>query len=159
VTTTRTIHSLTTVTTSAEGTVITHTYTHGLTTWTTTWTWSRTGHTYTYTYTTVTTVSQTLTVDFEPVDIVVDRYYYVADVKCDTWPPPPPPSTEPPRLEEWTYSWTPGGGGPGPERYCTIRRVESAVPVVREVTQYSGGVAVVNVITEYSIAVRLQTQC
>jgi hypothetical protein len=155
-TTTRTIHSLTTVTTSAEGTVITRTYTLEWTTRTTTRTWSLTGHTYTYTYTTVTTVSQTLTVDFEPVDIVVDRYYYVADVKCDTWEPPPPPSTEPPRREAWTYSWS----NPPPTReYCTIRRVESALPVVREVTQYSGGGTVIYVITDYSIVVRFLTHC
>jgi len=156
--TTRTIHSLTTVTTMAEGTVITQTHTDYLTTWTRTYTLSLRGHTYTYTYTTVTTVSQTLTVDFEPVDIVVDRYYYVADVKCDTWEPPPPPSTEPPRRESWTYSWT-AGGGSYESRYCTIYRVESAVPVERQITQYSGGVIVVNIITDYSIAVRIQTQC
>jgi hypothetical protein len=97
-------------------------------------------------------------VDFEPVDIVVDRYYYVADVKCDTWEPPPPPFTEPPRLVSWTLTWA-WSYVPPSSRYCTIYRVENAVPVVRQVTQYSGGVAVVNIITDYSIMVRTQTIC
>jgi hypothetical protein len=84
-----------------------------------------------------------------PADTIIDRYYYVADVKCELWYPPPPPSVEIPRPgppDPWaTITVTPV--------YCTVIEDQITVPVHRAMTVgvNADGSPIIGYVTDYEV--------
>jgi hypothetical protein len=95
------------------------------------------------------TLTQTTVRTAVPVDTTIDRYYYVADVKCELWDPPPPPSVEIPR---------PGPPDPWATRtvspvYCTVIEDQITVPVQRAMTLgvRADGSPIIEYVTNYEV--------
>jgi hypothetical protein len=106
------------------------------------------------------TQTQTTVRTSVPVDTIVDRYYYVADVQCSASYPPGPPEinrggrNEPPP----PYVTTQGGGGPV---YCTVIEEQQTVSVTRAITLEvkADGSAIIDYVTDYIVTLAQRRLC
>jgi hypothetical protein len=115
----------------------------------------------TTTFTTSWLTPQTLTLTTVrtavPVDTIIDRYYYVADVKCSLWYPPPPPNTEIPRPQP-PPSWATHTVSP---QYCTVIEEQQTIPVTSETTVgvKMDGTPIINYVTNYIVTLAQKQLC
>jgi len=103
------------------------------------------------------TQTQTTVRTSVPVDTIIDRYYYVADVKCELWYPPPPPSVEIPRPEP-PPSWATHTVAP---IYCTVIEYQITREVIRAVTAgvNADGSLIIVYVTDYVVELKQREAC
>jgi hypothetical protein len=113
--------------------------------------------TYTQTYLTPQILTLTTVKTAVPVDTIIDRYYYVADVKCDLWYPPPPPSTEIPRPEP-PPPWATRTVSP---QWCTVIEEQQTIPVTRAITLgvKTDGSPLIDYVTDYIVTLLPRSLC
>jgi hypothetical protein len=99
------------------------------------------------------TLTQTTVRTAVPVDTIIDRYYYVADVQCSaSYPPGPPGINSGGGRSEPLPPWF--GHAPAPE-YCTVIEDQVTVPVYRAVT-VDGSLIIV---TDYEVRLMQRRIC
>jgi hypothetical protein len=121
------------------------------------WEWVVRTRTYTISWLTPQTLTQTTVRTALPADTIIDRYYYVADVKCELRYPPPPPSVEIPRPgppDPWvTITVAPV--------YCTVIEDQITVPVHRAMTVgvNADGSPIIEYVTDYEVKLMQRRIC
>jgi hypothetical protein len=120
-------------------------------------TWVFSTRTFTASWLTPQTLTLTTVRTAIPVDTIIDRYYYVADVKCNLWSPPPPPNTEIPRPEP-PPPWARRTVTP---QHCTVIEDQLTVPVTRAMTVgvKADGSPIIEYVTDYEVKLMQRRIC